>query len=126
MKKWFLLLLVLSCTQLAFARDYPNAANIKIRIATPAKDNRYFLCLSTVGCLSIKAANRGKVFPVLRSFDMSTIYVTNLGNMKVYNQGLPKSCAVTVEPNQTITISGSLVAANGGAAAIKNLRCSVG
>jgi len=101
------LLSALCMGQFAYAA---NTANIKIRINGPITDNRYFLCIPDVGCLSMLAAKKGKVFPFYRTVEMNTLFVTNVLNNRLYNQGLPKSCQVKVDPNKTITISGTLYA----------------
>lgn len=101
-----------------------NTANIKIKIKGAIIDNRYFLCIPDLGCLSMLAAKKGKVFPVYRSVDMNTIFVSNVLNQRLYNQGLPKSCQVKVERNQTITISGELYAGPD-QVQIKQLKCSI-
>jgi len=105
----------------AFAAD---TANIKIKINATGNDNTYYLCMPNLGCLSLLAAQRGKVFPSLNPVEMNTMFVTNIHNMRVYNQGLPKSCDVTVKPNQTITIYGSLSTQTTNVH-VQNLRCVV-
>jgi len=101
-----------------------GAANIKIKVSGPIHDNRYFLCIPNTGCLSIKAAKRGKVFPKFNGLEMNTIFITDLSTLRVYNQGLPKSCHVTVNTKQTITIYGNLVKRND-RIDLDNLRCAV-
>lgn len=101
-----------------------DTANIKIKINGAINDNRYFLCIPDVGCLSMLAAKKGKVFPMYRDVDMNTIFVTNITNNRLYNQGLPKSCQVKVATKQTITISGQLYTGPD-QVSIKQLKCSV-
>lgn len=121
MKKIICLILATLCLQQAYAA---NTANIKIKIAGPISDNTYFLCMPDLGCLSMLAAKRGKVFPMLNNVEMNTLFVTNIRNKRVYNQGLPKSCDVTVKKNQTITIQGTL-STQATKVKVVNLRCSV-
>lgn len=102
-----LLLSILCASQFAFA---DNTANIRIKINGAVNDNRYFLCMPDMGCLSMLAAKKGRVFSFYRPVEMNTIFVTNVLNGRLYNQGLPKSCQVKVERGQTITISGQLYA----------------
>lgn len=124
MKKLLLVAaLLLSSLNPAFADD--AAANIKIRINGAIHDNTYFLCLPDLGCLSIMAAKKGKIYPVYRNFDMNTIFITDTNDMQVYAQGLPKSCDVAVKTNQTITISGTLTVGADKRAHVQQLRCSV-
>lgn len=105
--------------------DEEDAANIKINIASPAKDNRYFFCMPNVGCLSIQAGNQGKVYPIYRAIEMPTMYVMNVENRQVYNQGLPASCQTTVETGHTVSIHGRLVVEKDGSLHVSGLGCSV-
>jgi hypothetical protein len=122
MKKLFILLLGLVCLPMAFATD---AVNIKIKINGASSNNRYFLCLPDIGCLSIRAAQKGKIYPIFHEIEMEGIYVTNVENMRVFPQGLPKSCDLSLETNKTLTISGHLVTGPNGEAKINNLSCQV-
>lgn len=123
MKKMILsLLLIISSIQLTYALD---TANIKIQVAGAFNDNRYFMCIRNVGCLSIRAAKQGKVFPVMRTVEMDNIYIVNLKNNQLYSQGLPASCNIAVKPEQTITISGKLSTGPHESARIDQLQCTV-
>ncbi|HLB42863.1 MAG TPA: hypothetical protein VJN02_08470 [Gammaproteobacteria bacterium] len=123
MKKMIVLsLLILSSIQLAYATD---TANIKIKIAGPINDNRYFMCIRNVGCLSIRAAKHGKIFPVARSVEMDNIYLVNLKNNQLYSQGLPNSCNITIKPQQTVTISGKLSSGPNNSVRINQLNCAI-
>lgn len=125
MKKLLIVFIALVTAQVAFA-DNSNAANIKIRINGATSDNRYFLCLPNVGCLSIYGASKGKVFPIYRSVQMSSMYVVDADhNFQMSAQGLPSSCNGTVDTNQTITISGNIAAGSNGTTHINQLRCSI-
>ncbi len=118
-------LITLIMSLLAASNVYAdNTANIKIKINGAINDNRYFLCIPEVGCLSMLAAKKGKVFPFYRPVDMNTIFVTNVTNNRLYNQGLPKSCQVKVNTNQTITISGQFYAGPD-QVQLKQLKCVV-
>lgn len=123
MKKCLVLLVALMSMQTAMASD---TANIRIKINSGVHDNRYFLCLPNVGCLSILAAEKGKVYPIFHPVQMSGIYVTDVSNgFQVSPQGLPSSCNVTVDPNKTITISGSISPAKDNGVRVSQLHCSV-
>jgi hypothetical protein len=127
LKKWVMLCCVLSLslhTLVGFADDNA-AANIKIKLTSSVHDNRYFLCMEGVGCLSVLAAQKGKVYPVFHPVEMDNLYVNNVLSMRLSPQGLPKSCDTTVQPNQTITISGQIIGGPGDSAYINNLRCTV-
>ena len=130
MKKTLALLLVLALgsIQFAYATDTTaplNTANIKIKVSGATQDNRYFLCLPNIGCLSILAAQKGKVYPVIHSFRMDNIFVTNLQDFRLFNEGLPDSCNVTVNTDQTITIYGNITKGPNNSIHLNNLRCSV-
>ncbi|RDI44550.1 hypothetical protein [Aquicella lusitana] len=126
MRKFLILVLALAlgCMQFANAAE-TDAANIKIKIAGATSDNRYFMCMEGIGCLSILAAQKGKVYPIFHSFNMDYIYIANLeDNFRLSKQGLPKSCDTTVNTNQTVTIYGKIQAKNG-AVYVQNLHCTV-
>lgn len=123
MKKLLAVLLSLVLMQTAYAYD---AANIKIRMSGPIHDNRYFLCMTGVGCLSILAAKNGTVYPILSQVKMRSLYVVDAANnLRLTPQGLPSSCDVTVKKNQTITISGHLAAGANKSVELNQLHCSV-
>ena len=126
MKKLFILamtVLSMSFTTLAMA---DNTANIKIKLSGAIHDNRYFICLPNIGCLSVLAAQKGKIYPIVHSFQMNDIFLTDASdNLKVHPQGLPASCDVTVNENQTITISGNIVTGANKSVYINKLHCSL-
>ena len=125
MKKFFVLLLTVGCMQLVQVANADPAANIKIKISGATKDNKYFLCIPSVGCLSILAAQKGKVYPVFRPVEMDNMFIANQYSFRVKAQGLPNSCNVTVNTNQTITIYGNLVSGPNNSMRVSNLRCSL-
>ncbi len=122
MKRLFLLLLLFITTTSQVFAD--NAAKIRIKISGATSDNRYFLCMSNVGCLSILGAQRGKVFPIYREIVMSQLYVTDNSNRKLSPQGLPASCRGNVDASKTLTITGHLAPSAKGVK-INGLHCSV-
>lgn len=125
MKKLLIVFIALVTAQVAFAAN-SNAANIKIKIRGATSDNRYFLCLPNVGCLSIYGAERGKVFPIYRPVQMGSMYVVDANHsFQMSAQGTPSSCNGTVNTNQTVTISGSIAPGSDGTTRINQLHCSV-
>ncbi len=123
MKKLFILLVALTLIPVAMA---DSAANIKIKMKGAVHNNRYFLCLPDVGCLSVLAAKKGKVYPIFHPIQMSNIYVMDVNNnFKVFTQGLPSSCNVTVQQNQSITISGNITPGAKNSVIVNQLHCSV-
>lgn len=97
---------------------------LRIKINGPIKDNRYFLCVSQGGCVSMLAASKGKMFPLNGGGGIHNIIIANLANKSMQPQRLPSSCNVTLDGDKTLTVFGTLVT-NGQRAAISNLRCSV-
>lgn len=123
MKKLLVLLIALVGMQTVFADD---TANIKIKINGAVRDNRYFLCLPNVGCLSILAAQKGKVYPIFHPIEMSGIFVTDVSTgYRVSAQGLPSSCDVTVDTNKTITITGSIAVKKDNSIHLNQLHCAI-
>jgi hypothetical protein len=124
MKKLLMLMMAsIMCMQSVHAED---TANIKIKINGALKDNRYFLCLPNIGCLSILAATKGKVFPIFHPIEMNGIFVTDVNSkFRVTAQGLPQSCDVTVAPAHTITISGKIIPGPNNSTRINQLHCSL-
>lgn len=128
-----LCLFLLLCISTSFAHypralsqhnNYKNAANIRIHISGAPENNRYFLCVCNIGCLSIIAAERGKVYPIFRTIHMHSLYVTDVKTRRVYNQGVPPSCNVTVNPGQTISIHGRIISSHN-KLMVSGLSCSV-
>lgn len=123
MKKFLVLLVTLFSMQFTYA---DGEANIKIKMNGATSDNRYFLCMDGIGCLSILSATHGKIYPVFHPIEMDNIFITDVSNdFTVSPEGLPKSCQVTVDMNKTITISGNIVKGKGQTIRIQNLHCTV-
>lgn len=102
-----------------------EAANIKINLSGPVNDNRYFLCLPNVGCLSVLAAKHGKVYPINHEIDLKGMYVMNVAeNFRLDKQALPASCNMPVEKNQTITLTGQITTSSTNETHISQLQCS--
>jgi hypothetical protein len=121
MKKLLILLIALTSFQMA---STVNAANIKIKVGG-IQDNRYFLCLPSVGCLSMKAAQKGKVYPIHNTFKVSQLFVTDRGTQRLSPQAAASSCNAMIESNQTVTISGQLSVQTDNSVRINQLHCSI-
>lgn len=120
MKKWLFLIGLIASTQMAYADD---TANIRIKISGASSDNRYFLCLPDVGCLSILGAQRGKVFPIYRQIAMGSMFVGDIKpQFHITPQSVPASCRGTVDVNHTVTISGQLLP---GSNKVTGLHCTI-
>jgi hypothetical protein len=121
MKNLLLAVMSIVFIQSVHADDY---AKLRIKISGATNDNRYFLCVGNVGCVSIKAGNAGKVYP-MQSGDINYIYTTNVANQQLYTQGLPSSCDFAVKNNQTVTITGKLKTGPNNKTYLSNLDCKV-
>lgn len=105
MKKLFLVLTLLVVNFSAFALDI---ATLRMDIKGPVNDNRYFLCLPNMGCMSILAGNRGKGFPV-NPGKVQNIMAADMKTRHMDVQPLPASCNVSLRENQTLIIKGNLI-----------------
>ena len=119
-----MLLSVASINHSAYADDYA-VANLAIKMTGAGQDNTYFLCVAGVGCVSIEAANHGKIFP-LNPGTVNHIYLINSGNFRRYSQPLPDSCHVSINANQTLTVQGDIVKEANDNVYIDHLKCAVG
>lgn len=97
-------------------------AKLRIKIAGTSADNRYFLCVSNIGCISIEAGNHGKTYP-LTPGNLRYIYATNVTNLRLYPQPLPDSCNIDVKSNQTITVSGRMIKGANDSVYVRDLNC---
>lgn len=121
MKKIVLCVLGLMCIQSIFAADF---AKLRIKIQGATSDNRYFLCVGTVGCVSIKAGDKGTLYP-MQAGNIDYIYTTSVAAMRVYPQSLPSSCNVEVKNDQTVTVTGRIVQRSNEDVHIEHLNCHV-
>lgn len=122
MKKFIASILAMAMFSPVFAAD---TAKLSIRISNPVKENKYFLCLYGIGCLSIRAGNHGKVYPIMASTDLGNIQkmvVTDVTDMQMHAQPTSKSCEIVLQKNQRVTITGQLVVKNK-TPYINNLHC---
>lgn len=111
MKKIIALMLSVALISPIYAAE---VAQLKINIKDASRENKYFLCLYGVGCLSIHAGNRGKIFPIvpIDIGNMTKMVITDAENMAMYTQPNVDSCNVVLKSNQRLTISGQLVIKN--------------
>lgn len=101
-----------------------DEAKLRMKISGPINNNRYFLCVSGIGCVSMLHGNKGKAFP-LETGTVTRIFAVDAGNMSMHFQPLPASCNVNVGGNQTLMVSGNLVRNANGNVKIGNMHCSV-
>lgn len=123
MKKLILALCLFPFISMAYANP---EATLGMRITNPVKNNKYFLCLYDVGCISIKAGDQGKTYP-MPAMDVGNILkfvITDVDNMKETMQATNQSCNVKVESGQKLTITGNLIVQNN-TPSIKNMKCHV-
>lgn len=117
------LLCLIAINSVAYADD--GSANLKIKVTGTDANNTYFLCVEDgVGCVSMMAADHGKVYP-LSPGQVEQIFMVNSGTMRVYHQPLPDSCNVNVNSNQTLTVKGNVVKGANDNAYLDHLHCSV-
>ena len=117
---FILLLITLNLLSSAFAG---NAAMVNIKISGAFKKNQYFLCLKNVGCLSLLAAQKGRIYSIMHPIEMGSMYILDVGSFHIINQGFPRSCHGTVGINKTVTITGKI---NGSENLhIDDLNCSI-
>jgi len=119
-----LLCLLLSLVVFVSYAFASNGAKLRIKIAGVSANNAYFLCVGHAGCLSIKAGNQGHVFTIERG-ELNRVYASNIRNLRLYPQPLPKSCKINVKENQTVTITGKITRTAKNEVYIGNLQCSV-
>ncbi|HEX4044831.1 MAG TPA: hypothetical protein VHZ76_04115 [Gammaproteobacteria bacterium] len=129
MKKNILLLLIICLSILPCV--YADNANsqvtqIKMNIRGIEQQKHYFLCLPSIGCLSMHAATvKDKIYTIHRPIEVRNMFVTNLNSMRLTRQKMPDSCKVTVNTGQTFTITGTLIPGEHDQAHINQLQCSV-
>lgn len=121
MKKFLSLLVAICSMNTAYADD----AKIKIHIAGATADNRYFLCVSDAGCLSINDGNHGSTYPMDAGSNIHYIMTADTASKQLSNQTLPSSCQAAVGDNQTVTITGKLQVSGNTQAYVKDLNCSI-
>jgi hypothetical protein len=97
-------------------------AKLHIKISGALHNQGYFLCINNVGCVNMSAGNQ--TFP-MSSGSINYIIPVTFPNNQAHPQALPKSCAIAVKNNQTITITGSLKASTNDAVYISHLHCKV-
>jgi hypothetical protein len=105
----------------AYAGEF---AKLHMKISGPITNNRYFLCVSGIGCVSILNGNKGHDYP-LDPGEITKIFTVDAGNMSMHQQDLPASCNVSVTSDQTLVVTGKLVPSSDGHVVINNLHCSV-
>lgn len=126
MTKLFLALCLSISIPLAYAdSSHPDTANINIRISGAQGDNRYFLCIPNVGCLSILAGEEGRTYPIIHDFKLYNLYLSDINGFRIYYEGLPSSCQGTIKQGSTVTISGHIAPGSGNKMMINGLSCSI-
>ena len=121
MKNLIIALISLVFFNTAYADGY---AKIRMKLSGPVHNNKYFLCVTNAGCMSVYAAMQGKQFSIDEG-KINNIFTTDMTNRRMYTQPLPQSCDITVKENQTLVISGKIVAHGTDKVSISHLMCSV-
>lgn len=103
-----------------------NEATVGIHINDPVKTNKYFMCIYDEGCISIKAADKGKTFP-MPAMDVGNIkefVITDATTMQEFMVPTNTTCNINVHEGQKLTLTGELVVQNN-KPTIKHLQCHV-
>jgi hypothetical protein len=103
--------------------DNFDMAKLKINFTGPVNNKAYFLCVSNNGCSRISAAAQGKIY-LMDVGNVSYIFAASMQNFTMRSQPLPASCQVTVNKDQTLTVSGKLIVKDN-SPYIGHLKCSV-
>lgn len=103
---------------------YAESAKLRMKIAGPVQDNKYFLCVTNAGCINMNAGRHGKIVPIGNG-KINNIFTLDSSNLRMYTQALPDSCQMSVEEGQTMTVSGKLMKGANGRVAIQNLQCGI-
>jgi hypothetical protein len=118
--KLFVIVFVVFMTSAGAAHAY-DTAKLDIEISGSQK-NKYYLCLSNVGCVRIESNKQSLPIDAL---DVRYIFVANASTYQIYPQNLPESCHVTVNGNQKLVVKGNLAKAANDKVYIANLHCAV-
>lgn len=120
MKKLIINMACLLALNSAHASDM---ATMQMKVSGDIK-NTYYLCVNNAGCVNLVAGTKGKNFPI-NSGSVDYIFITNAANVRMYPQQLPSSCTITVNENQTLTVSGKVTKAANDRIYLRDLHCSV-
>lgn len=120
MKKLLMTLLSLILMHPAYA----ESAKLRMKIAGPVQNNKYFLCVTNAGCINMNAGKHGKIVPIGNG-TINNIFTLDRSSLRMYPQALPHSCQVSVAEGQTMTVIGKLIQGTKGRVAIQNLRCAI-
>lgn len=118
MKKLVGMIMSVMLINTAHAGDMPN---IHIMVSGAAHDSSSYICVSHMDCINLAATSHMNTVP-MGPGSINNIDILDAAQHRIYAQALPASCQVTVNSNQTLTVSGHAV--NGGTH-INNLHCSL-
>jgi len=110
--------MLMSSVEVAHAYE---TAKLQVDVSGAQKD-KYYICLSSVGCLRIDGTN--ETIPIDPT-EVRYIFVANTATYQMYPQSLPDSCHVTVNGNQKLVVKGNLAKAANDKMYIANLHCAV-
>ncbi len=122
MKKFYSLIIAILLIQPVFAENY---AKLRVHISGATDTNKYFLCVSNTGCVSIKAGNHGTTYPMSPG-NINYILPMNIAALHIQAQPLPSSCNLQVKNGQVITVSGKLKTKSPNQVYLADLNCKVG
>lgn len=101
-----------------------NMATMQMKISGDIKDT-YYLCINNAGCVNLAAGTKGKSFPI-NSGNIDYLFIANASNVRMYPQQLLISCAITINDNRILTVSGKIAKSANDKIYLRNLHCAVG
>lgn len=121
MKNIFAAILLICSVSLA---NSVFADTAKLRMNFSGKADHTYLCVNNLGCYKIGVSTNGLTLPVDVE-EVKYLALANITNNRLYKQTIPASCAVTVNANQTLMISGHVTKTASDMMVIHGLHCSV-
>jgi hypothetical protein len=101
-----------------------QAAQLQLKLTGNFAQNAYFICLPSLGCVSLYAGCKQMQKFILDAGQVTQVYVMQRRDFRRYSQPLPASCAVSVDDDQTLVVTGKFVV-KGDDVTIKNLQCEL-
>lgn len=124
---FLILIMAIIFMKLGYADDVSSnpTANIRLAISGAGKTNRFYLCMPGVGCLSLTAGAKGQVFKMMSPIEINRLFLSDIEKRNLSFANPPKSCANTVDLNQTVTFKGRLITDGKNRLTIEGLTCSI-
>jgi hypothetical protein len=110
----------LSFLDVSYADNVSSLPKLQMRIVNTIKNQKFALCLSDT-CYVMSTPNKSVL---MDGSNIDSIIMTNTGTLQMYTQAIPPSCKITVKDNQTLTVTGKLVAKKS-VVELENLKCTI-